>query len=381
MAAAEKAAELAPTCFSYHIGLAEFQLATGDVKGAASRLKSAAETYSTAYQDPGNERAVVKMARTLQRIGELDAAWKLVEKVGADNRSAQRLRYTIKSLQGDLDGARREAIASFRLIKSPMAHLSLNDLLNECLKQAQADNQEPEIAKWLWPRLGLPESRRADWLLHLRWGLLVNDTVSEWIMVNRERLHELDDIIEPRGWSLYEAARKEGKPVVLAGAHLGPSLVVLHYLSRLAHPMMVVTARRDFAIAIGSKPFLPEVAPHNIIGLRDALIQFGTVFLAGDAKGGRSRYPAEFLGSKVLLREGVPALARLGGALTFFVAATWVNRRIKIELVPGPSPLKSENRGSWNERWFSFYLSQLERHLRAAPENVRAKTISILTRQ
>src|SRR5579885_2274619 len=68
MAAAEKAAKLAPERLSFHIGLAEFHLASGDPKGAASRLKSAAEMYSTAHRRPGDERTVVKMAGALQKI-------------------------------------------------------------------------------------------------------------------------------------------------------------------------------------------------------------------------------------------------------------------------------------------------------------------------
>jgi hypothetical protein len=382
IAAAQKAADVAPEHIRYHLSLAEFRSKSGDKLGAVAGLKSAAEKVTEPdLRSADAQNAVVKLADALQRGGELETAWNVLGTVAPDHRRAQRLRYVNKYLQGDLEGARTEASAYLKLHDSPVLRLSVTDLLDECLTQAEADDQEPEVAKWLWPRFNLPESRRQDWLLRLRWGLLVNDLISAWILSNRERLHELDDLVEPPDWSLLAAAREEGKPVVLTGLHLGPQLVAVHYVDRLHHPMLIVAASLNYAVAVGSKTFLSATEAHSIIELRDALARFGTVFLAGDGRRGRSRYPAKFFGSTVFLREGPSALARLGQAQSFLVAARWVGHRIKLDLVQGPAPLKDESREAWNERWFSFYMTQFERLVLAGPENIRTKCLWFLDQQ
>ncbi len=369
--AAQKAVQFSPGHLSYHLGLAEFRYANGDGQGAVLGLKSAAKKLTAFGPDRGKK--IVELAAALHRNGETETAWKLLEAADPGNLAVQRLRFVIKHSQGDLDGARREVSAFFKLIDSPIFRLSLTDLMDECRKQAEVDDQEPRVAKWLWPRSGLPDAERRDWLVRLRWGLLINDIMATWIPVNRERSHELDAIIEPQDWSPYEAARKEGKFVVLVGAHLGPQLVAVRSVDLLDHPMLVVADNLTYTVSMGRKPFLSDAVPYSIVDLRNGLSHHGTVFLAGDGRNGRSQYPTKLFGSTVFLREGAAALARLCGAQTFFVAARWIDRRLKIELVQGPAPLKSESRDAWNERWFSFYMGQIERVVLAGPENIRTR--------
>jgi hypothetical protein len=374
IACAKKASDLAPEQVTYHLTLARFCLRRGDTPGVLSGLKSAAEKLSALEIQPVDAKNLVKIATALQEGGELDAAWKLIQKVAPDDRPAQNLRCTIRYFQGDMAAARREALAYVKLLDSPMLRLPLRDLFAPCLRQAQADNREPEAAKWLWPRLNLPESARPDWLVRLRSGLLANELIRRWMLVNRERLDELDDLVEQPDWSLIAAARHDGRPVVLTGSHLGPIYVAVHYIDRLTHPMLMVAAGLIYALTLGTKPFVSTAEPHSMIQLRDALAKFGTVYLAGDGKGGSSRYPTKFLGSTVFLREGAAAIARLGKAQTFVCAARWAGHRIKLELIPGPTPEKGESRQSWNDRWFAFYMAQFENLLLAGPENIRSQS-------
>ena len=53
--------------------------------------------------------------------------------------------------------------------------------------------------------------------------------------------------------------------------------------------MLMVAAGLIYALTLGTKPFVSTAAPHSMIQLRDALAKFGTVYLAGDGKGGSSR--------------------------------------------------------------------------------------------
>jgi hypothetical protein len=98
-----------------------------------------------------------------------------------------------------------------------------------------------------------------------------------------------------------------------------------------------------------------------------------TKFLVGDARNGRFHSPAKLSGSTVFLRDGAAALARLGGAQTFFVVARRIDRRLRIERAQGSMPLKNESRDAWNERWFSLYMRQIERVVLAGPENIRTR--------
>ena len=374
----EKAADLEPNRIGHHILLANLRTQNGDKRRAISGLKTAADTITKVGLPPTEANDLVKMAAILHGHGELGAAWNLLERDTSGDPRVQKRRYIIKYFQGDMAAARREASAYIKLLESPMLRLPLTAFLEECLTQAQTDERDPEPAEWLWPKLNLPESSKQDWLLRFRWGLLTNRLVPSWILVNRERLHELDALVEPPDWSLLATAREEGRPIVLAGVHLGPQLVAVHYLDRLDHPMLIVGGNPCHAATIGCKPIVTAPMLPNMIELRDALERFGTVFLAGDGGRGRSRYPVKFLGSTVFLREGLAALARLGQARTFMCAAHWVGQRIKLELVEGPTALKDESREAWNERWYSFYMSQYERLLLAAPENVRTHSFWFL---
>jgi len=161
---AQKAAELAPEHVAYHVGLANFRSQSGDQRDAISGLKSAAEQISELDLQPVDAKNLIKMAATLQSHGELHAAWRVLEKIPSDHQPPQRLPYVIKAqklrsivkyFQGDIAAAHRETLAYVKLLDSPMLRLPLTDLLDECMRQARADDQEPALAKWLWPKLNL----------------------------------------------------------------------------------------------------------------------------------------------------------------------------------------------------------------------------------
>lgn len=265
-----------------------------------------------------------------------------------------------------------------KLIDSPILQLPLTRLLDQCLMQAESDDREPKIARLLWPRLNLPESKRRQWLARLRWGLLTNEYVRTWMLVNRGRLDELDALVELPNWSLLTDALDDGRPVVLVGSHLGPKSVVLHYLNRLDRPLVLAVGDPIYTLVLGSKLSVSVEQPHSIVNLRDSLASVGAVYLAADGTAGSSCYPAKFLGSTVSMREGAAALARLCNAQTFGLTARWAGHRIELHLAPGPTPVKGESREAWNERWFSFYMLHLESHLLAGPENIRDKSFRFL---
>ncbi|MGH6802378.1 MAG: hypothetical protein ACREC3_03305 [Methyloceanibacter sp.] len=287
----------------------------------------------------------------------------------------------IRYRQGAIAAAREEAVKYAELFAPSLRHVPLTDFFDACLRQAQVDDEEPELSRWLWPRLNLPVSSKTDWLVRLRWGLRINYLLRDWLLANRERLDELDEVVEPPDWSLLANAKEQGKPIVVAGAHLGPASVAIRYLDRLDHSLVMAIGNPLYSLAMGSKPFVSAAEMHNIVQLRDILTGLGTVYLAGDGRRGRSRFPANLFGATVFLREGAAALARLSQAQAFWYAARWVGNRIKLDLIPGPAAMENESREAWNARWFSFYMAQFESYLLAGPENVRSKTLWFVDRR
>ena len=313
----------------------------------------------------------MERALELEKTGQLSEAWTVLEQVSPDYLNAQKLRSRIRYRQGDIAAARAEAVKYAELLARSLKHAPLTELFDECLRQAIADNKEPELSQRLWPRLNLPASSKSDWLVRLRWGLRINKRLGHWILANRDRLDELDDVVDPPDWSPLDTAKAEGKPVVVAGAHLGPATLALHYLYQIDHPLVMLVGNLYYSLITGSRPFLLADQIHNILELRDTLSELGTVYLVADGPMGRSSFPATFLGSPTHLREGAATLARISQAQTFWYSARWMGRRIKLDLIPGPTASPHESRVDWNTCWFSFYLAQFEASILAGPENIR----------
>jgi len=322
-------------------------------------------------------KPAMELAHELEKANRLSEAWTALENVPSGHFKAQLLRSRIRYRQRDIAAARQEAAKYAELYAPSLRHARLTELFDDCLRQVEADNEannkEAELANWLWPRINLPSSSKSDWLIRLRWGLRMNKLVRHWILTSRDRLDELDELVDPPDWSLLATAKAEQKPVVVAGAHLGPRLLGLHYLNQVDHPLVTLVGNPSYSLAAGTKPFLLADEPHSIVELRNILGGPGTVYLAGDGRRGRSRFPASLFGSPVYLREGVAVLAWHSKAQTFWYAARWTGHRIQLELVPGPTPLQHETREAWSARWFSFYMAQYERCVLAGPENLRGR--------
>jgi hypothetical protein len=311
----------------------------------------------------------VKLADDLAKQGRLSEAWTVLEKVPPDQLGGQKLRTRIRYSQGNIVAARQEAAKHDELLARSLRGVHLRKLFDECLRRALADDEEPKLSKWLWPRLNLPASSKADWLVKLRWGMQINKLIGKWIRANCNQLDELYEIVEPPDLSLLAAVKADKRPVLLAGAHLGPVSLGTHYLDRAAIPYVLLAGGlpRNFAVT----PFLVANESHSILELRRILSTLGTVYVAIDGRHGRSSYPATLFGSPIYLREGAAALARLSKAQTFWYAAHWVDHRIRLDLVPGPVALQDETRKAWNARWFSFCMAEYESLILAGPENIR----------
>ena len=124
----------------------------------------------------------------------------------------------------------------------------------------------------------------------------------------------------------------------MTGAHVGPRTLALHFLNHLDLPLGMAVGDVSYVLQYGRKPFILPRDPHSMIALREMLNTHGMLYILADGSFGRSRYQVEFLGASGFLAEGTAALARLSGAQTFWLAARWTGSRIKLDLLPGPSP-------------------------------------------
>jgi hypothetical protein len=315
-----------------------------------------------------------KQIRGLVKAGQLSKAGEELQKILPKSAGLRKLRMKVQYSRANLDAARQEAVLYAQQVAPALRGLDLNELLDKGLGQEPANN-ESEIAERLWPYLNLPKSAKPDWLARLRWGLKVNDVIGDWILANANRLDPLEDILDDPDWSLLYAAQTEGRPAILAGAHLGPKSLAIHAANRLDISILMLHSNLTYSLAIGSQPFVTTNDRHAIIALRDKLAKCGTVYIASDGKGGSSGLSNRIFGTTVTLRGGVAALARATHAQTFWYAARWAGRRIVLDLVAGPTPQDGETREDWNARWSSFYLAQFEKSVSHGPENLRPKTL------
>ena len=369
---AERAIEIDPKRPGGYAVLSRVLLQQGEHDLAQEQLEKAialgGENTSLSY----------RLAAIYEERNRLDESWNALTRVPPDHIPAQTRRARILHARGDFEGAREAARALGRLCAESFGEISLESLFSECFKEAQTDQREPDAAMWLWSRLNQPESAKADWSLRLKWGLFVNNRINQWILANPARIDELNAIAETPDWSVLTAARAEGRTILLTGAHVGPRTLALHFLNRLDVPLGMAVGDVSYVLQYGRKPFILPRDPHSMIALREMLNTHGMLYIVADGSFGRSRYQVEFLGASGFLAEGTAALARLSGAQTFWLAARWIGSRIKLDLLPGPTPVEGESRVAWNRRFFSFYLAQLENQLRAGSENLRHATLRFI---
>jgi hypothetical protein len=348
---------------------------TGTQVPLPARLDGASPGHLAVYS-----LQIYKLARrAVRQLYRLARVVKAGQSSEASENSARPRKIPMKAqyLRGDLDAARQEALLHAQQVAPALRGLDLTELLDRSLSNGQVES-ESEIAKCLWPYVNLPESAKPDWLARLRWGLTVNYLIGDWILANADCLDSLDDILDDPDWSLLLAAQTEGRPAILAGAHLGPRSVAVHAINRRNLPVLMLLGNLTYGLTIASQPFLTPSDRHVIMTLRDKLAACGTVYVAGDGKSGGSRLSNRFFGTPVILREGIAALAWVTRAQTFWCAARWAGRRIVLDLVAGPLRQDGESREDWNARWASFYVAQIEKSVLHGPENLRPKTLRLL---
>jgi tetratricopeptide (TPR) repeat protein len=370
--AVERAIAIKPDCASGYAILSRVLLRQNEAGLAQEKVEKAialgGESISLTY----------RLASIHEVRGRLAEAWDALTRVPLDHIPAQIRRARILYVRGDIDGARAATCELGRLYAKSLGDLSLNTLFNQCLDEAKRDQREPDAANWLGSHLGWPESDKAGWRLRLKWGLVANNRINQWVLAHPDRIDELEVIVETPDWSVLAAMRTEGKAILLTGGHVGPRTAVLHCLNRLDVPLGMVVGDVSYVLRYGCKPFIVPNESRSIIALREMLDTHGIIYIVVDGSFGRSRCPVEFLGASGHLAEGASALARSSGAHVFWLAARWVENRIKLDLVPGPTPDPGEDKAVWNGRFFSFYLAQLEKQLRSGPENLRHATLRFI---
>ena len=326
---AERAIEIDPKRPGGYAVLSRVLLQQGEHDLAQEQLEKAialgGESTSLSY----------RLAAIHEERNRLDESWNALTRVPPDHIPAQTRRARILHARGDIDGAREAARALSRLCAESFGDMSLEKSLQRMFERSP--NGSKRAATWLWSRLNQPESAKADWILRLKWGLVVNNRINQWILANPERIDELNAIVETPDWSVLTAARAEGKTILLTSAHVGPRTLALHFLNRLDVPLGMVVGDVSYVLQYGRKPFVLPRDPHSMIALREMLNTHGMLYIIADGSFGRSRYQVECLGASGFLAEGTSALARLSGAQTFWLAARWIGSRIKLDLT-GSSP-------------------------------------------
>ena len=229
---------------------------------------------------------------------------------------------------------------------------------------------------------GLDGPARGAFMRRVTWGM-VAALVARGIGRARgqgERLRalarEIDARVDGPAPEELERMTRTDRSVVILRAHAGPASVLRPIVNALDRPTISFAGaahhddapgRTYVAVRGGAQAAFAKA----VKALRRERA-VATIFPDGGA--GADRIAGRVLGQDVTIGAGGPVLAALGRADTWFLEAAWTpDRRIRRILTPGPRWQDGADPDAHRDAVAAFYVAQLDRIARGAPENIVAQ--------
>ncbi len=184
----------------------------------------------------------------------------------------------------------------------------------------------------------------------------------------------VEPLVRFAGWEVLAERLAARAPAILLSVPRGPRIATAAGAYRLGATTLVVAGvpRLPYA-AWGHEVCAPETGGRGgAIALKTAVDRLragGWVLAALEGEVGPGGRPLPMLGGSIAPRPGIAAMARLGGAPIFPVAATWGTGRRPIELTVHPplAAVAAAGAGRGDRRLLEALARRVEELVRAAP--------------
>lgn len=213
--------------------------------------------------------------------------------------------------------------------------------------------------------LGISPENENNWYLAAWWGFHACRLLA-WCRSNRGK-EELFGLLEPADWTPLDRALEAGKGVILAASHLGPGFLPGMAVKHAGYSTLEISG------AEGGKDIISTHSDENRKqSLAKALLHLrrnNVIVAAPDGRVGNRHYSVHFLHQDVRIYTGIGELARLSGAMTCWISASWTGPdRVRLHISPMEAP---EGHGDeWMKQWYLAYLHQLARQIRNSPADL-----------
>lgn len=318
-------------------------------------------------------RLVIYRARSLGELGLFAEAGAVIDEALSERQDGEleRLGFKIARKSGDeslTTQARNRARrgGSLRLPRS----------LIDGLADIPAEPAPPMASMPLsmlvpWKLAGLPDEEWPRWASRYNWGAKASLLLSDWFtFAGADRQGELADLLLPVDAEPLRDFLQDGKSLLIAGTHMGPSVAGFPYLTSIRSDIGIVGAGgRDL-------PGLDEIFVSGrgelggVMAMRRQLRDGGIVALLIDGAI-KSETRSVVLGGTALLFSTIVArLSRMLSVPSVWIQPEWCDGRIRLRIRALPPPPSGDDEPEWEARWFEAFGANLEEFLRScSPES------------
>jgi hypothetical protein len=165
------------------------------------------------------------------------------------------------------------------------------------------------------------------------------------------------------------AVRKDGRSLLMVGAHVGLFSLTADALRRVAPGAIRLGASGLVSAGLLSVRSDPDKALYQ--GIKHLRESGSVVAIGGDGVYGKGGRQTEFLGGSFSFGMGVPFLIYHSKCQPVWHMVGWQDGQPRYFVELGPTPESGERYEAWVERWFDFYLGRLRSVIVGNPWNIR----------
>lgn len=249
--------------------------------------------------------------------------------------------------------------------------LALPDALQRLREMSHEAELEPHIAAWARDSLGINDEELDQWCARAWWGRAAAYAVGRRILSGRE--DEVRPLIAQPDWSSLHQLLEQGRGLIVAGAHLGPRLVVHFGLRWAGFGVRALTGNAKIRAKFGNDAM--DMDNHIVRGasLASAVVALrrgNIVYVMADGRQGDQLNRGDLIGHDLTISTGLLRLLRATQTPSIPIAATWQDDRI--HLAVGPHlPQPDEEAGVREQSWTDAYFAWYQAVILTSPENLR----------
>lgn len=240
------------------------------------------------------------------------------------------------------------------------------------LKRRAPPIEPPQAAlSWAWALADRDQWSREEWRREIDWGERAAGLMLKWWSVRPDHKHEIAELVDAPDLAPVREAHAAGRPQVIVGAHVGPTLGAFHLFETSGLPFRTLGGTALVELS-GEQGVHIGMANRTSVSreLVQSIRRSDVLSITADTPTDRDRIEMDFLGRKVAIKSLPATLAQRYGCDTWWCQSLWRGDRIVVELQRLPAPQPDEPPADWAQRWGRAYLKRLKPTMRGDPRNL-----------